>query len=299
MQLASVGKGGQVHVALDFEKKSVAAIAGLTGNLVCVDCGGRAFFRRRTKNGRAACFYADHRPNCKARSREVGDYGDGAAGTVPAKTSDSSVLIFDPSSSQSAADGGSVGAGINPTSKGKGKQFSTSVGGASRTHPHVRVSTLLQKLISTPSLSTDSNTVVRIDGVDRVASELFVRFGDVKKRIASGNLSRDRVYGFWGTLKFARMNPNGSLFLDCFGWAAFSVTLDKELTLHLFKKYGKFGGWNMSDVLVLGRLEQSKGKNSGVCNVSDLGSIAMSQVKKRQIAAGVSTNKTPTASRKP
>ena len=56
---------GVTYTALDFSRLSSARLENLRRELVCVSCGARAFFRHRSRDGRAACFGSnDHRRAC-------------------------------------------------------------------------------------------------------------------------------------------------------------------------------------------------------------------------------------------
>lgn len=60
---------GRVHSASDFEKLPAADLARKRSRLLCCGCGQPAYYRKRSRDGHAACFGSDrHRPDCAERT---------------------------------------------------------------------------------------------------------------------------------------------------------------------------------------------------------------------------------------
>ncbi len=60
---------GNVYTADQFQQMSEIERERFRGHLVCESCNGNAYFRKKRKDGRSACFCAKHDTKCDAKSK--------------------------------------------------------------------------------------------------------------------------------------------------------------------------------------------------------------------------------------
>lgn len=65
MDIALCTLDNYIYTSAQFSQLPFADIGEKRRSLICPECGGPAFFRKQTRNGRAACFGArPHQPSC-------------------------------------------------------------------------------------------------------------------------------------------------------------------------------------------------------------------------------------------
>nr|WP_075518804.1 hypothetical protein [Moritella viscosa]SHO01334.1 Putative uncharacterized protein [Moritella viscosa] len=183
---------------LTFQNLSESDIERYRQHLVCFECGGKAYYRKKSIDGKAACFGSRYHENCNEgrsspqREREVRH-----AVEVNKILFDSSEVIFDFFTSDSKKSGESK------DRKPKSKQVSK---GTTKSHTgtvnHTSMKVLgmdkaLNSLLRGSNLA-ESDTVITIDGkYPYKAKNLFVNFSDAKPADNSKD-ARPKMY--WGTI---------------------------------------------------------------------------------------------------
>lgn len=181
---------GVTYTALDFSRLAAARVENLRRDLVCVSCDARAFFRHRSRDGRAACFGSnDHRLACPDATDRVSQ--SALADEAPLSGVDVIRINVAPDSSAPPRSRTPAAA-----SEGPGR------GGGAVTRS---LRTLLRHILTEPAFLYSEARIRAAGLLDLPARTFFVRF----EQITSQHVDQDR--GYWGTvISYGWGKPRGS-----------------------------------------------------------------------------------------
>lgn len=186
--------------AVAFEQLDAASREALKPQLRCGTCARPAFFVRRSRDGRAAHFSAQHEDGCgaaSARDEEPPECGD--LDEVPAisNSGDELRLRRDPARARSGLlDAGANGEG----SVGRAGKTHRAERGETETHARsIGMSMLLQRLRTEPALSRSETVLVLHDGTRATIAETC-------SPASTFVLQEGRTQILWGLITAASMS---------------------------------------------------------------------------------------------
>lgn len=199
---------------LSFQKLPDTDIERYRQHLECPRCGGQAYYRKKSSDGKAACFGSRyHAENCKEgnssvqREREVRH-----ASEVNQIITDSNEVIFDFSINESKSSKEveehisrpkPIGSGTTRSHTGKKSQVRSTVLGMEKA---------LNSLMRGSDLG-EADTLIDIgQGYKYKAKNLFVNFADAE---AADRLKDARPKMFWGTISHADVDMEWLNPSDC------------------------------------------------------------------------------------
>lgn len=252
METARCLQDGSIYSSQQFTRLPAADLWEKRRYLVCPACGGPAFFRKQSHDGREPCFGA--RPhagwcNLKAVSAAapVGDWenpGDGLLELAQRLVVDFGYGAAQPAQSVEPA------ALQNFSTQ---REQATGSGVGTSLVKQVRLRPLLRYLMSTP-VSTSHQTVVVAGVGSFAASELFVPLEAISPRHLY------HWHGFFGAVVSANFDSAKTLWLNTWGQSDFSVCVADRLVADLYGRFKiteeeDFAG---ADVLAFGNLHISQ-----------------------------------------
>lgn len=227
MDVARCTADGITYTAPAFEALGEARVQEYRQLLVCPECGARAFFRKESTSGQAACFGArPHAAGCDlaaAESRYRGGPGldqderinHGERIEIDFAYGAHDVVHVDP---QEPAD-----------PDGRGGRFR---GGNGRRNAvmHRRLSTLLKNLMLSDQFRTSNQIIALPEGQFRVR-DFFVTFSQAGTHLVG------EYRGYWGMLSDARFGRNGEVWLNSGGQQNVSTVVNVDLVPELNRRF--------------------------------------------------------------
>lgn len=218
MDIALCMLDNQTYTSALFSQLPFADIGEKRRNLVCPECRGPAFFRKPTRNGRAACFGArPHQPNCSLsvldETRII--HGQGEIADVIYNPGERIFvdLVF------GAQEYVHAEPNFSPIRGGARAGIHIGNNAANNARMHRRLSTLLRTLIESPAFR-NSHQVIEILGIEIQARDFFVPLLEIQ----SNHLNVIR--GFWGMLSDVGVDQNGTAWLNSGGRGNISFVID-------------------------------------------------------------------------
>lgn len=255
MDMAECTLDGETYLARDFARLDPGAIAEKRRHLICVHaaCRGRAFYRGRTRDGKAPCFGSnEHTAECEL----TGPVSRMAPGADPITREELANLgacvqiLLGPREGEDEVHlDTDLPGGLRPSAR------HTALGpdGPRRALSRRKLLTVLRNLVHVDRFGR-SAIEIRVDGFPVLpARRFFVRFADVDP---VGHLAQPR--GYWGTVVDARSRGRSDhLWLNSGGPEAVSVKIPASEKERVLRQHGVAeleelaGSW----AIALGRLE--------------------------------------------
>lgn len=181
MQQAFDSGRGTSLTAGAFERLSADERAERSAGLECPECGAQVFFRRRSRDGRAPCFYSlEHESGCSIATPHTDGSRARARRIRQALDHDDRLrLRFGRTPSEASQDGGraktprSTRTRQRPPQKGEYRSV-----GKGNTAPRTGLGELLDYLVIHPELADSSTFIETEDGYTWRARNLLRRFSD-------------------------------------------------------------------------------------------------------------------------
>lgn len=259
MDVARCTADGITYTAPRFEALGEACVQVYRQLLVCPECGARAFFRKESTSGQAACFGArPHATGCSMAAAEP-RYRGGAGLTQDERINHGERIEID------FAYGAHEVVHVDPEEpgdpSGRGGQFRG--GNGRRTAVmHRRLSTLLRNLMFSDQFRTSDQLIALREGQFRV-KDFFVAFGQVAAHLVG------EYRGYWGMLSDARFGRNGEIWLNSGGQQNVSTVVNVELLPEFNRRFRLEEPEDLAGAyaLVFGTLgKSSNGKLYLACN---------------------------------
>lgn len=197
-----------------FENLGMAAVSYYRRHLVCPDCHGQAFYRRRASDGQSACFGArPHLASCPWWARNIASSERVLLGGEFIPADESIEIDFDYGGWHLPLD--------NLTAPAHPWSLPTLQARPATTRR--RLSTLLSNLMYNPAFAQSTQRIAVGDDHLRVC-DLFARFDTTT--LAMGG----EYHGFWGLVSDANHGGNEppSLWLNSGGRQDLSIVIDAE-----------------------------------------------------------------------
>lgn len=255
MQSARCTLNGSVYQAQQLTGLQNLDLSQHRHHLVCPECGGPAFYRKESLNGRDACFGArPHASGCSLKAAQSALQAHGQADGYVALMEKSERILVD------------FGYGAHPSQSQVyqtdewhspmnhvGTRSGSDSGATSATH--VRLRPLLRLLVAIPALNS-SRQWVDVPGIGTFkVADFFVRF----ERLAE--LSGCPYLGAFGKVHSALLAPlDGALWLNSGQVDDPSICIPQPLIAALAERFqmGDASDLTEADVLVFGILRTSR-----------------------------------------
>jgi len=187
----------RTYSIVDFQQLSDNEIARLRQFLECPKCGGKAFYRKKSVDGKAACFGSRYHTCEDANPTPQRQTEIQNAIEVEKIIASSEVIniTFSPRSAGAKETQTTIVHSAMLGCDAKDKNVYTQQANTTRT-PSVGLKKILDSLMAGSSLS-DSKIIISIDGFSFKAKNLFVNFSDSSPAI---NINSAKPKMYWGTL---------------------------------------------------------------------------------------------------
>lgn len=205
---------GQFILAEDFARQDPNWIATNRRQLTCPECTQPAFFRARTKDGKAPCFGSrQHARGCTAATevtQEPGRAGD----VVPAAANDGTELelvLTGPFPPEDAGERVTVDPEADPRAPRAQRHHGEEDAAGGRVR-HGQLRAFLRNLVRNPLYMQDRDRTMRVPERGIVRTADLVRGFD---QVADGDLYRHMLV--WGAIETARWRPTedgGTLYIN-------------------------------------------------------------------------------------
>lgn len=247
----------QVWEAEHFAALSAGELESKRRNLICVQCGEFAWFRKESSHGRPAHFCAHHTDSCDLRIDYVvvGDpRNDATLAEGEVAAGDAIIVRLD------QENGGRVDVTpVQPSpvpGQGSGGRAFIVRGGNRESEQHFTLRKILLRLVQSPSFRTSNQNIVFYRNenevlVDGVVRETVTSFADIARE-----LHDDRLMFFWGPIASAGRTQDGKLWLNSsdrnqgVSVAIFQDIVDEFLSVFGIEDFDELAG---AHVLVAGR----------------------------------------------
>lgn len=241
-----------VYSATQFANLNFGELSEKRRYLACPECQGPAFFRKATRNGRAACFGArPHQPNCSLAAQDetriIDGHGDIA--DVINNPGERIVVDLDFGANQHVHAEPHVGAFHGRARAGI--HIGNNNGNNARMHR--RLSSLLRTLIEVPQFG-NSNQILEIMGREIPVKDFFVPLLGIQ------NVHLNSLRGFWGMLSDIGAGQPGTVWLNSGGRGNISFCINEEEFVNVCHRFNiddeeDFAG---AYVLVIGEAKRSQ-----------------------------------------
>ena len=254
MDLALCTLDNTPYNSFQFSHLSAVEISERRRHLVCPECRGPAFFRKQTKNGRAACFGArPHQPNCSLSAFDETRIIEGYGEVTDIINNPGERIVVD--LNFGAATHVHAEPYTGPTRGGA--RAGIHIGGASQNHArmHRRLSSLLRTLIESPNFR-ESQQILEILGREISVKDFFVPLLEIE------DFHLNSLRGFWGMISDIREDQSGSIWLNSGGRDNISFCLDEASFSNIRNRFNITDKEDFSGayVLVIGEATLSKNK---------------------------------------
>lgn len=271
MDVALCTLDNHIYTSTQFSQLPFPEMSEKRRNLVCPECNGPAFFRRQTRNGRAACFGArPHQPTCELSALDETRviYGQGEIAEVIYNPGERIVVDLNFGAQQH------VHAEPNPGPVRGGGRAGIHIGdnAANNARMHRRLSTLLRTLIESPDFSA-SQQILEVLGKEIQVRHFFVPLLDIQSH------HLDSTKGFWGMLSDVGRDQNGTMWLNSGGRSNISFCIDNNSYTQICERYNineeeDFSG---AYILVIGEAKVSQ-YGKVYCSIQDPNMVCLRPV---------------------
>jgi hypothetical protein len=261
MQYARLLDDGRTWEASQFAQLPAAEIESKRRNLVCVECGEIAWYRKESAHGHPPHFCAHHTDDCKLKVvyAVVGDPRRDATEQVDQVSDGESIVV--------RLDEGRGGAvevtPVQPSPNGSAAGGTRYVGAASERESaqHFTLRRILYRLVQSPTFRvSDKNIAFYRDAENLLVggrvNQVIVEFAKISR-----TQHHERLLLYWGPISSAGKSPDGKLWLNssdrhqAVSVAIFEDVVDEFLRLFNVQDYKEeLGG---AHVLVAGRCNYS------------------------------------------
>lgn len=220
MNVARCTLDSVTYLSEQFARLGFAEIGQKRRHLVCPECGGPAFFRKQTRNGRAACFGArPHQLNCSLAAFDETRVNDGYGEVVDVIHNPGERIVVD------LDFGAPLHVHAEPNvgpANGRGRA-GVHAGGNSPNDArmHRRLSSLLRTLIESPHFR-GSQQILEILEREVAVRDFFVPLLDIE------NHHLNSLKGFWGMLSDVGVGQPGTVWLNSGGRDDISFCIDEQ-----------------------------------------------------------------------
>jgi len=231
MYIAKCTEDGVSYAAVDFSRLPHDEIARKRRFLVCLGCGGPAYFMKASKSGRSACFGArPHAEGCDEAAPKYETDPDGRGEDQEQLHNPAERIVVDLRFGTGTNPGVKEDADLHPN---HGRRGRFQPGGARpNAETHRRLSSLLRHLMEIEGFSQSKQTL-DIDGYGEfIAKDFFVPLLDASEE--HSGLFR----GYWGMLTDAQLDSDDTLWLNSRGRYNISFCIDPQSAAELFNRYG-------------------------------------------------------------
>lgn len=206
MKTAKCTLDGKIYTASEFSTLPPNEQSHKRKQLVCVECGASAFFRKASRNGQVACFASrTHEASCSLSCTEP-------QGLEGGRIDDD--VVYNLSATYEVD--------LN-VEKQLTKFSSESL--------HLSLNVLLRNLVNSIEFRESNKQVTFQYQTPMSISDFFILFDDADR------VDDDKVYGFWGVLSDARLDSEGSLWLNSGGFGDFSCIVPNHIVDDFYKYY--------------------------------------------------------------
>ena len=222
MYEAFCGDIGSVVLASDYADFSAGERASYRDSLSCTSCSKPAYFIRRARNGRAACFGArPHGDDCELAAALTDDRGSGYLPSDEPVFNRSDELLLQPARVRAVSHARHAPGG--EPREGSARRF-VGPGGTRGARSNLGLKTLLRRLVRERSFAANRAMIVLPDNTRMSIAALCVAAFDAEDR------HNGRLY--WGTIRYVNEDEDGAWFN--LGWrGAPSVRVDSEFLAEL------------------------------------------------------------------
>lgn len=230
MDTATCTEDEHTYTAVEFAALASETLERRRRLLRCAECNGPAFFRKRSRSGRGACFGA--RPHVEGCNQATADNDlliPGAGDDQDELYNPGDRIVID------------LGYGAQEpqvhrdqdatqTRRARGGRF---VGDGNRANAemHRRLSTMLRTLVEAPNFRYSDQIIAVGDHAELPARDFFVNFSDVTRQYSG------QFRGYWGLLSDARRGADNTLWLNSGGRTSMSVCLPEEFVDVIAQRY--------------------------------------------------------------
>ena len=262
MDIALCTLNNLTYTSAQFSQLPFADIGEKRRSLVCPECGGPAFFRKQTRNGRAACFGArPHQANCSLsvldETRVI--HGQGEIAEVIYNPGERIVvdLVFGAQQHVHAEPN------FNPIRGGARAGIHIGDNAANNARMHRRLSTLLRTLIESPAFR-NSHQVLEILGNEIEVRDFFVPLLEIQPH------HLDITRGFWGMLSDVGVDQSGTAWLNSGGRGNISFVIDDNSFLQVCERFkiNEEEDFSGAYILVIGEARLSQ-NGKIYCSIQD------------------------------
>lgn len=230
MDIARCMADDQIYTAAVFSNLPPGNLERMRQQLICAECAGPAFFRKATRNGRAACFGArPHQDGCGLAAQDSEQVIEGEGTDLDVLNNPAERIVVDlafgalPREVHGDPNEGQGRAGRAPRYVGANPRPDARM--------HRRLSSLLRALIEAPQFSA-SNQLLEIGG----HPEIRVRDFFVPLLNANSGM-RGLFRGWWGLISDAQDGADGTLWLNGGGRGQISFCIPPELRAEVLDRF--------------------------------------------------------------
>lgn len=250
MDVAFCSADGRTYTAVEFSNLPARQLEDRRTQLACINCGNPAFFRKRTRDGRAPCFGGrPHKENCPLATSGAGAWGAQGPDDQDERLNRGDHIVLDLRLEGGTGEGAPGG---DPAQRRHGQGRNHIENGARRALMYRKLRTILRNLIRSEAFS-QSSQIIEVTGlVSLKASDFFVHFEDV------GREHLGQFLGLWGTLSDARLSGE-TIWLNTGGPSMPSIPVDaiNEPVLLGLARGDELEDLAGAYVLALGKVEHS------------------------------------------
>lgn len=215
MQYARCTDDGQVWEAAGFAALPVSELESKRRNLVCVQCGEFAWFRKESTHGHPAHFCAHHTDNCDLRVEYiVVDEGRHDATTVEGEVAAGTAIIV--RLDQEVGGQVDVTEVQPPPTPGQGEGGRTFIvrGAERESSQHFTLRRILLRLVQSPDFRTSDRQIAFYRNEEEVlirgsVRDIVTSFTDITRETHN-----DRMMLYWGPIASAGKTPDEKLWLN-------------------------------------------------------------------------------------
>lgn len=192
--ICTFGGGERFFSILDFQKLSDSDIEKLRHSLICPECREQAFYRKKSVDGKKACFgsrYCTCRETTASPQRQR-ERGNATEVQQILTETDTIEISFVTGSASSTGDDGSPAGTRSGIAQAGNKKVHT-IASEKKRIPKVTLEKILHSLLRGTGLAT-SDTIIPIGEYKYKAKNLFVKFPDAEP------MEKNAHRFYWGTL---------------------------------------------------------------------------------------------------
>ena len=229
MYEAMVGSLGKAVAADVYETYSAPERSSYADSLTCTGCAQPAYFIRRARNGRAACFGArPHLDGCEMASMSSEDGGSASLPVDEPRLTSKDEFVLRPIDARGVRH--VVHDPRRSETDGTARRYTgRGIGGESR--PSMGLSVLLRRLVREPEFRESKAKLVLPDDTRGTIRKYCVEVIDADLRLAN----RRRLY--WGTIRYANDDGSGGVWLNLGRRGAPALHLKAEVVAELLDRH--------------------------------------------------------------